>query len=44
MLPLALYAVAFLLAAAAVAVLGTETRDRSLPDFLPAGPAGASGA
>jgi putative MFS transporter len=33
--PLVLYAVAFLLAAAAVGLLGTETRDRSLADLLP---------
>lgn len=34
-LPLAVYAAAFGVAAAAVWFLGTETRDRSLPDVLP---------
>jgi putative MFS transporter len=39
-LPLAVYAVAFLVAALAVGFLGVETRDRSLPDVVAPAPAG----
>jgi hypothetical protein len=41
-IPLALYAAAFVLAAAAVGVLGAETRGRSLADLLPERAGGGS--